>query len=116
MTQLDSNNITHFDNQLLRNIYYEFDDKVSVNDFKLRQYREKTFGNSEQKIMNSTDNTIHVGPAFNLPYVAAKYNCRDCSSGDLNKIKVNGQDFSSLSKGAHDTYVQVEPSSGYMIS
>ena len=111
---MDSDNITHFDNQLLRNVYYQFDKKVSVSKFELRQYKENTIGNNDQKIMNSPENTIHAGPAYNLPYVLAKLNCKDCDSSLLNKIQIQGVDFNSVSKSEHDTFVQVEPSSGYM--
>jgi hypothetical protein len=82
----------------------------------MKLFREKTIGNDDMKLSDSPTETINIGPAYNLPFVLSKINCQDCDSAMTDKIQVAYQDFNSLSKENHDSYVNVEPSSGYMIN
>lgn len=86
----ESGNLNLYDNKFVRPLSYEFDsDATTTVDDRLKYKKFKATGNFKKGYEQTFDNTMNMGPAFNMPLVLGYYGCHSCAAEATSSIKIN---------------------------
>lgn len=117
--EINEGNLNAYDNIIQRNVLYKYDsDEVyAQQNSKVdgKKYVEDIFTNPNQILADSPENTVNVGPAYNLNMLMTKQGCHKCEPTLLSNVKVDGKDYTEVTPQSDVFYNLIEPHSGFLL-